>query len=97
MRFRVYLLRHRGRRLPWREVRNGRSVVGDLVTSIRLAGEARFLVASLRPLQALTGGPLVPDLYEPVLIAVAPLALRLRGIERCEDTAVVQEWHCEMP
>jgi len=97
VRFRVYLLRHHGRRLPWREVLNGRSVVGELITSVRIVGQARFLVASLMPLQEAIGGPLVPDLYEPVLTAVAPLAMRLRGIEQWEGCGVVQEWHCEVP
>ena len=97
MRFRVYLLRHHGRRLAWREVCNGRSAVGELVTSIRLVGDTRYLVASLMPVEEPVSGPLLPDLYEPVLTGVAPLALRLRGIERWDGAAVVQEWHCEPP
>lgn len=44
---------------------------------------------------------LLPPLYEPVLIGIAPLALQLRGFERMKEPegfySVIQEWHCEMP
>jgi hypothetical protein len=40
-----------------------------------------------------------PPLYEPVLLAFAPIAFRLRGFERVEGPdgakGVVQEWHIE--
>jgi hypothetical protein len=43
----------------------------------------------------------LPDLFEPVLDGFAPLAFRLRGIERHEGPdgpySVIQEWHCELP
>ncbi len=43
----------------------------------------------------------LPDLYEPVLVGIAPLVLEIRGIERHEGLdgpySVVQEWRCEMP
>jgi hypothetical protein len=42
----------------------------------------------------------LPDLFEPVLDGFAPLAFRLRGIERHEGPdrlySVIQEWHCEL-
>jgi hypothetical protein len=43
----------------------------------------------------------LPDLYEPVLVGMATLVLKLRGYERHESQegpyTVVQEWHCELP
>ena len=57
--------------------------------------------ASLRPVGAPAGEPSIPDLYEPALLAISSLALRLRGYERLEERdgprAVLQEWHCELP
>jgi hypothetical protein len=100
MKFTVYLLRRRGVRLAWREVRNGPRHTGQL-TSYRVdkAGES-FNVAALSPDDP-QAERLVPDLFEPVLIGLSPLALRLRGFERIENGegtfAAVQEWHCELP
>jgi len=98
LRFKVFLLRRRGRRLPWREVQNGPAYVGDLIThAVDVKGE-RYQVATLRPADPMAESP-VPKLYEPVLLGFAPLAFRLRGFERVEGPAgpiaVVQEWHCE--
>jgi hypothetical protein len=100
VRFKVYLLRQRGRRLPWRSVVNGPRHVGDLVThTVDIAGQ-RYSVATLRPLDPVAELP-IPELYEPILLGFSPLAFRLRGFERIESTAghfsVVQEWHCELP
>jgi len=100
MRFKVYPLRYRGRRLAWREIVNGPSYVGDLHTYEIIAGNERHKVATLRP-EDPAAGALLPDLYEPALLGVAPLAMRLRGIERLvrgnHTYAVIQEWHCEKP
>lgn len=98
VRFKVYLLRTSGRRMSWREVKNGPSFVGDLVTqALDVAGQ-RYRIATLRPADPLAAPP-IPCLYEPVLVGFAPLAFRLRGFERVERPegliAVVQEWHCE--
>jgi hypothetical protein len=100
VKFRVFLLRRRGRRLPWRDVQNGPSYVGELLThSVEVAGE-RYEVATLRAADPVAESP-IPQLYEPVLLGFAPLAFRLRGFERIdgpgEPMAVVQEWHCEAP
>jgi hypothetical protein len=100
VKFKVSLLRKRGRRLSWRDVVNGPSHVGDLVTHDLVLRGWRYNVASLRPGDPMTQSP-IPDLYEPVLVGFAPLAFRLRGYERVESTSgdfsVVQEWHCEFP
>lgn len=64
---------------------------------MEVAGE-RYDVATLRPADPVAASP-IPELYEPVLLGFAPLAFRLRGFERIEESgermAVVQEWHCE--
>jgi hypothetical protein len=100
MRFKVYPLRYRGRRLAWREVVNGPCYIGDLQTYEVQAGDERLTVATLRANDPVATTPL-PPLYQPVLLGFSPLALRLRGIERIKrgrDTyAVIQEWHCEKP
>jgi hypothetical protein len=98
MKFRVRLLRRRGQRLPWREVLNSPSYVGDLITvSVDISGE-RYQAAELRAADPMVGSK-IPKLYEPVLIRFAPQAFRLRGFERVPSSgggyAVLQEWHCE--
>ena len=100
MQFRVRVLRYRGQRLPWRDVMNGPSYVGDLCTHLITHQGQQFKVATLR-------GPAVPnkarlDLYEPVLDGFSTLAFRLRGFERHAAegggwVSVVQEWHIEPP
>jgi len=99
VRFKVYLLRRRGRRLPWREVQNGPSFVGDLRTHSVDHGGERYNVASLHPIGSPMEQPAVPELYEPVLLGFSVLAFRLRGFERVGEGdnahSVVQEWHVE--
>jgi hypothetical protein len=98
MRFKVYLLRHRGRRLAWRDVHNGRSYVGRLAMHVEHRNGEHYRVLKLEPSDPISENR-PPALYEPVLLAFAPLALRLRGFERIEEQnggySVVQEWHCE--
>jgi len=100
MRFKVYLLRHRGRRLTWRDVHNGPSYTGHLVTHEMKTGEETYRVLTLRADDPMVPTP-IPPLFEPALLGFAPLAFRLRGFERVERAggtfAVVQEWHCELP
>jgi hypothetical protein len=100
MRFKVYLLRYRGRRLAWRDVLNGPKYVGDLVSHDVTVNEERFNVLTLHDADPVARSP-IPDLYQPVLLGFSPLAFRLRGFERVErgtsEAGVVQEWHCELP
>jgi hypothetical protein len=100
LRFKVYLLRKRGRRLPWREVQNGPRHVGELITQAVDVKGQRYQVVTLRPADPMVHSP-IPELYEPVLLGFYTLAFRLRGFERAGgpdgDFAVVQEWHCEAP
>lgn len=78
VRFKIYLLRHRGRRLPWRDVKNGKTYVGTLTTRVLEHNGERYSA-----LEVLPADPMSPDhpppLYEPVLLGFAPLAFRLRG------------------
>jgi hypothetical protein len=100
MRFKVYLLRYRGRRLAWREVVNGPKYIGDLVSEQITVGEERFNLISLRADDPVAPSP-IPPLYEPVLLGFFTLAFRLRGFESVNrgtsSFGVVQEWHCEVP
>ena len=100
MRFKVYLLRYRGRRLPWREVHNGAHYVGQVLTHHVTMGNESVKVTTLQPDDSMAP-PAIPPLYEAALLGFAPLALRLRGFERVErggeTYACVQEWHCELP
>lgn len=100
MRFRVYPLRYRGRRLAWRDVVNGPKYVGDLVSEQVTIGEERYQLLTLRPTDPAAPSPLAP-LYEPVLLGFFTLAIRVRGFESVHRGTgafgVVQEWHCELP
>lgn len=101
MRFRVFQLRRTGRRLSWREVRNGPSYIGDLLSHAVDHGGQRYNVIMLQNLEGPMAGAAIPELYEPVLLGFSPLAFRLRGFERVDSNddrfSVVQEWHCELP
>ena len=100
MLFRVRPLRDRGRRLVWRDVLNGPVYEGDLRTYELQVGVHRVRAAALAGLDPIAARQL-PDLYEPVLVGIAPLALVLRGFERQRGDdgpySVIQEWHCEWP
>jgi hypothetical protein len=100
MRFKVYLLRYRGRRLPWRQVSNGPKLIGDLISEQVTIGEERYNVITLRAEDPARPSP-IPPLYEPVLLGFFTLAFRLRGFESVTrgtgSFGVVQEWHCELP
>lgn len=79
MRLLVRPLRIRGRRLPWRNVQNGPAYEGDLVVTYEAMGKnGRTVAATLAGRDPTSAKPL-PDVYEPVLVSVAPSALRLRG------------------
>jgi hypothetical protein len=101
MQFKVYPMRRRGRRLPWREIINGPGFVGDLRSFTIDHGGERYNLVTLFQSDAPTQGSAIPDLYEPVLVGFATLAFRVRGYERVERggewIGVVQEWHCELP
>ena len=95
MRFKVYLLRSRGRRRPWRDVKNGRAYTGTLVSHVEQHKGRQYSVLQLEQRDPMSADR-PPPLYEPVLLGFAPLAFRLRGFERAEGQdggyGVVQEW-----
>ena len=100
MKVRVYPMRVKGHRLRWRDVQNGPSYVGTLVSfSIKHAKQTYDAITLQQPDPARK--ILLPDLYEPVLLGFAPNAFRLRGYEQTETDdgpiGVVQEWHCTDP
>jgi hypothetical protein len=100
MHFKIRPLRVRGRRLAWREIQNGPVYEGDLRTYQMQTGSHWVKAATLARRDP-AAHSFMPDLFEPVLVGVAPLAIQLRGIERHEGPggrySVVQEWHCELP
>ncbi len=100
MLFKVYLMRTGGRRRSWRDILNGPAYVGDLRTMTEKRGDAIYTQALLVSAGALAETQL-PTLYEPVLVSIAPMAMRLRGFEGLKGPegfyAVVQEWHCIAP
>ena len=100
MRFKVYLLRRRGRRLSWREAQNGPTYIGRLVTHTEERGGEQYKVTRLQPDDPMSVDR-PPELYEAQLIGFAPVAFRLRGFERVGEGdsayAVAQEWHVEEP
>ena len=95
MRCRVYPLRRRGRRLPWREVINAPSFEGALSTHYLSLPDERYFVAKLTAPGDALCDPLLPELYEPVLTNIGNGRL-LRGFEREGEAAMVQEWRCEI-
>jgi hypothetical protein len=100
MRFKIYVLRYRGRRLPWRDVLNGPHHVGEVVSHQVGMGPERYDVLTLQPDDPAQPSPIAP-LYQPVLLGFFTLAIRLRGFENVtrgtSAFGAVQEWHCELP
>ena len=95
----VQRLRDRGRRLTPRELNEDPGRNGDLRTHIEsFPGHGPVTVAVLVDVTNGLAASLLPNLYEPSLVGVAPLAMHLRGIEKIKDgedhRAVVQEWLC---
>lgn len=99
MRWRVYPLRRRGRRLSWREAQRGPFFEGELGTHYLALKAERVFVASLVGERAKMTR-MLPDLFEPVLVTLANEVIILRGFEKVGDGhtgyAVVQEWRCEV-
>jgi hypothetical protein len=101
MKVRVYPMRSKGRRLPWREIQNGPSYVGTLTSFTTRYGEGTYNAIALDTGTAVEKRNPLPDLFEPVLMGFAPNAFVLRGYERVETPegtiGVVQEWQCKDP
>ena len=82
MRFKVFKLRRKGHRLPWRDMINGPFHIGDLQSHVIDHRGQRYNVITLQSIEAPIEGSLLPELYEPVLLGFSTLAFRLRGFER---------------
>src|SRR5437879_7492451 len=85
MQFRVYPMRQRGRRLPWREIENGPSYVGTLQSYRIKHGEQDYNAVGLSAGTPAEAKPL-PDLYEPTLVLFAQNAFVIRGFERVDTS-----------
>src|SRR5437879_1273634 len=98
MKVRVYPMRVKGRRLPWREIENGPSYVGALISYTTRHGESTYSAVALQSGTLAGKEKPLPDLYEPALVLFAPNAFVLRGYERIDTPGgtigVVQEWQC---
>ena len=94
MRFQVLCLRYHGRPIPKREWRNRPPVVGDLRVEQLYDEELlrHVRIARLVSLVRVVGPEDFPTLYDPVLIAMSPLAFTLAGFERVEGVDYAQSW-----
>ncbi|MBS1197455.1 MAG: hypothetical protein H6R18_1240 [Proteobacteria bacterium] len=92
----IFLMRCRGRRLPWRDIENGRVYRGDLRT-VTAVGNDHPVAAHLVTPDGVCKH-ILPALHEPAFMGVGAEVFHLRGIERLvlDDGvyAVVQEWRC---
>jgi hypothetical protein len=96
--FSVIPLRRRGRRIPESHVRAAPGLVGDLLTEVTGHPREVVVVARLRPLSGPLAEDLLPALYAPTIVRVAPLSLCLRGYEAHgagpHRVTTLQEWLC---
>jgi len=77
-------------------VQNGPAFEGELRTHYLTLKDARYFVASrVAPGDALCK-PILPELWEPILVNAGDWVLVLRGFEREDGAAVVQECRCEL-
>ena len=96
MRFRVVRTHQCGIPLSRRELLQAAGVVGDLLTSETADGGRKGTVTVARLQDDAGGSPmieLIPTLYSPVLVILAPRGLLLSGHERIrERERVVREY-----
>lgn len=100
MMFKVQLMHRGGRRLSWQDTINDPIFVGELSLGSVASGNSIYKVAELKTAGGIVTR-LLPPLYEPIVISIAPLAIQLRGYERMREPdgyySVIQEWHCKVP
>ena len=96
MRVRVKLMRRHGVRLSRQEFANAPAVEGTLSAAYLKT----CLFANLADVTNPVAGPLVPPLYQVILVGLGNDVLVLRGIERVQTPegrmGAAQEWHCEV-
>ena len=95
MRALVHRLRSRGRRLSDRDVANSPGTRGELQTAQVHRGTVTYAVATLADPDNQVAAHLTPDLFEPVLVFIGVGGFVLRGYEKDQNRAVLQEWRCE--
>ena len=95
MKFTVTKLRERGKRLNAGQIANTRSLSGDLVTCSIASTKGYYKVAELK--ENASGGlkETLITLYEPEIVQISGSCLLLRGIEKADGRAFLQEWRCE--
>src|SRR5437867_3203427 len=97
MRVKLYLMRHRGRRLSWQDVVNSKPLAGDLgMYSIHHRNYGQVQVLELRDPTNQTDSGRLSTLFEPVLRDLGTNMMVFKGIERLETqdgpVGMVQEW-----
>ena len=94
MRFCVRFLRYRGRVIPWRNIANQPTRVGDLrVEETRDDDLHRYVrTAKLFPEDAVIYTAAVPELRDVRLICMSQQAFTLAGFERIEGVEYAQSW-----
>jgi hypothetical protein len=87
-------MRYNGRPIPARDLANGSPCIGDLRVEHMEDEILRRPVRIARLVDALS--PIRPDvlatLYEPLLVAMSPLAFTLSGFERIGEQDFAQSW-----
>jgi hypothetical protein len=95
MKFRVTKLRERGKRLADIQIANAQHLLGDLVSSHVASTKGFYRVADLK--EDSSGGlkESLATLFEPELVQISASGMLLRGIEKMEGRAYLQEWKCD--
>lgn len=79
----------------WHFIRWSRLLQTSALTTLHMAVHSHSVaVAALHTPSDAHCVDLVPPLYEPQLVAAGNGILVLRGYERVDERAFVQEWHC---
>jgi hypothetical protein len=99
MRFRVQRLRHKGRLVPRHEWMNRAPVTGDLRVEQVFDDDRRrhLVVARVVNVLRVKDPDELPPLYEPLLVAMSPLAFSLAGFERVDGADYAQSWLVSAP
>ena len=99
MRFTVIRMRDSGRVLPRHAVANDPGCSGDLRVEQVFDDQLRRYVRLARLLdpQRPIAADQLPALYDPVIMAMSPLAFTLSGFERVADVHYAQSWLVTRP
>lgn len=97
MKFKITKLREQGKRLTDGQIANTQPLSGDLVSSHVASTKGFYKVADL--FEVKVGGlrESLATLYEPELVQIGGSGMLLRGIEKLDGRAFLQEWSCDPP